>query len=99
MAIRWGTGPVFVYESITAARRWQGYALRSLFVLSMLVALGIVWQTSNVPSSPYAGVYARRELAKLGERIRATHPQLRQHDLLCQRSRRKIRQSKCRWPR
>ena len=30
--------PVFVYEWITSTRRWQAYALRSLFVLGLLVA-------------------------------------------------------------
>ena len=43
MPLRWGPGPVFVHESIAATRRWQLYALRSLFVLSLLVALAIVW--------------------------------------------------------
>ncbi len=33
-----GPGPVFVYEWITASRRWQVYALRSLFVLGLLAA-------------------------------------------------------------
>ena len=36
MPMRWGPGPVFVYESITAARRWQHYALRALSVLALL---------------------------------------------------------------
>src|SRR5579875_3304824 len=38
----WGPGPVFVYDWITSARRWQGYALRSLFVLGLLAALVVV---------------------------------------------------------
>ncbi len=38
-----GLGPVFAYEWITASRRPQGYALRSLFVLMLLAALGVVW--------------------------------------------------------
>ncbi len=36
-------GPVFDAELITRARRWQGYALRSLFVLGLLVGLALVW--------------------------------------------------------
>src|SRR4051794_1219661 len=35
MPRRWGPGPVFVYESIAASRRWQHYAARSLFVLTL----------------------------------------------------------------
>ena len=30
MKLRWGPGPVFAFESLVAARRWQMYALRSL---------------------------------------------------------------------
>ena len=41
MPLRWGPGPVFVHESIAATRRWQFYALRSLFVLGLLAALGL----------------------------------------------------------
>lgn len=43
MAIRFGPGPVFLYECITAARRWQIYAGRSLFVATLLAALVVVW--------------------------------------------------------
>jgi ABC-type transport system involved in multi-copper enzyme maturation permease subunit len=37
-----GPGPVFDYDCITASRRWQGYALRTLFVLGLLPALIVV---------------------------------------------------------
>jgi hypothetical protein len=47
---RMGLGPVFVYEWITAARRWQGYALRSLFVLLLLAALVIIWKGNQASS-------------------------------------------------
>jgi ABC-type transport system involved in multi-copper enzyme maturation permease subunit len=41
---RWsGLGPVFAFERVVAARRWQGYALRSLFVAALLAALVVVW--------------------------------------------------------
>jgi len=40
---RWGLGPVFVYESLLNARRWQVYAARSMFVLALLIGMGIVW--------------------------------------------------------
>jgi ABC-type transport system involved in multi-copper enzyme maturation permease subunit len=38
-----GSGPVFAYEWLTASRRWQGYALRSLLVLLLLLGLSAVW--------------------------------------------------------
>ena len=38
-----GLGPVFAYEWLTASRRWQGYALRSLLVLLLLLGLSGVW--------------------------------------------------------
>lgn len=37
-----GLGPVFAYEWIVASRRWQGHALRSLFLLVLLVTLVFV---------------------------------------------------------
>jgi ABC-type transport system involved in multi-copper enzyme maturation permease subunit len=41
---RWpGLGPVFAYEWLTASRRWQVYALRSLLVLFLLLGLSAVW--------------------------------------------------------
>jgi hypothetical protein len=43
LPLRFGPGPVFVYESIAASRRWQLYALRSLFVTSLLAALALIW--------------------------------------------------------
>jgi ABC-type transport system involved in multi-copper enzyme maturation permease subunit len=43
MARRWGLGPVFAYESLINARRWQVYAGRALLVGSLLVAMMLVW--------------------------------------------------------
>jgi ABC-type transport system involved in multi-copper enzyme maturation permease subunit len=40
---RLGPGPVFVYEWVVASRRWQAYAVRSLFIAILLVALVVVW--------------------------------------------------------
>jgi ABC-type transport system involved in multi-copper enzyme maturation permease subunit len=40
---RLGLGPVFVYEWVTAARRWQAYAVRSVFLLLVLLALTVIW--------------------------------------------------------
>ena len=41
MSPRWGPGPVFVHESIAATRRWQFFALRSLFVFGLLAGLAV----------------------------------------------------------
>jgi len=60
---RLGLGPVFAYEWITSSRRWQGYALRSSFVLSLLLALLVVWKTT----SPRGGENELRFMARLGE--------------------------------
>jgi hypothetical protein len=43
MAWRWGTGPVFAIEVRAAARRWQTFALRVLFIASLLLAFFVVW--------------------------------------------------------
>jgi ABC-type transport system involved in multi-copper enzyme maturation permease subunit len=39
----WGPGPVFAFESLIAARRWQLYALRSVYVSLLLVGLTLTW--------------------------------------------------------
>ena len=39
---RVGLGPVFIYEWISSARCWQGYALRSAFLSFLMAALGDV---------------------------------------------------------
>ncbi len=51
MTWRIGLGPVFAYEWIASARRWQGYALRSCFVLLLSAALVTVWIGLRVPSA------------------------------------------------
>jgi ABC-type transport system involved in multi-copper enzyme maturation permease subunit len=43
MTMRRGLGPVFRFESILASRRWQLYAMRSVFVLVLLVGMVLVW--------------------------------------------------------
>lgn len=65
MPKRWGPGPVFVYESITGARRWQVYALRSLFVLALLLSLTVVWQSLDL--RPGINRYTLQQLARVGE--------------------------------
>jgi ABC-type transport system involved in multi-copper enzyme maturation permease subunit len=41
--MRWGPGPVFAFESLIAARRWQVYALRSIYIGLLLVGLTLTW--------------------------------------------------------
>jgi ABC-type transport system involved in multi-copper enzyme maturation permease subunit len=43
MAVRWGLGPVFAAECLTASRRWQVYAGRSLVLAGVLAGLCLVW--------------------------------------------------------
>jgi ABC-type transport system involved in multi-copper enzyme maturation permease subunit len=43
MILRWGLGPVFVYETLRTSRRWQLYAGRCFFVAVLLAALFAVW--------------------------------------------------------
>src|SRR6476620_4596588 len=60
---RWpGLGPVFVYEWLTASRRWQGYALRSLLVSLLLLGLTAVWLGSHDGS----GDPTVQQLAEIG---------------------------------
>ncbi len=41
-----GLGPVFAFEWIMTARRWQMYAMRSITVVALLGAMGLVWSES-----------------------------------------------------
>jgi len=67
MADRWGLGPVFTYESIMNARRWQVYAGRSLFVLILLIGMGCVWASATT-GAPGPGVAATfQQMAAIGE--------------------------------
>jgi ABC-type transport system involved in multi-copper enzyme maturation permease subunit len=68
MAERFGLGPVFAYEWLTRSRRWQGYALRGLFVLALLVGLSLVWK--SVTANDYQT--SRQQLARAGESFYVT---------------------------
>src|SRR3954447_11720522 len=57
-----GLGPVFAYEWLTASRRWQGYALRSLLVLLLLLGLSAVWLGSHDGT----GELSVQQLAEIG---------------------------------
>jgi ABC-type Na+ efflux pump permease subunit len=73
---RWGIGPVFAYESLLNARRWQVYAGRSLFVLVMLIGMMVVWLIRDQAAAPPFGpapppgrsaLPTYKQMAKLGE--------------------------------
>jgi ABC-type transport system involved in multi-copper enzyme maturation permease subunit len=60
-----GLGPVFTYEWLTSSRRWQIYAVRALFVSSLLVALVVVWLSDR--SRLVAGSSIISSMAQLGQ--------------------------------
>ena len=65
---RWGLGPVFVYESLLNARRWQVYAMRSVFVLLLLVGLAAVWLGKDkLRGAPGPKLAFHQQMAQLGE--------------------------------
>jgi ABC-type transport system involved in multi-copper enzyme maturation permease subunit len=61
---RVGVGPVFVYECLISSRRWQGYALRALFLCVLLITLLVV---SDAGERTYAMTTPIRTMAALGE--------------------------------
>ena len=63
MAFRGGLGPVFAYEWLTATRRWQMYAGRTVFVGLLLVGLVFVWINSF---HERAGLTSYRAQAEIG---------------------------------
>jgi ABC-type transport system involved in multi-copper enzyme maturation permease subunit len=66
MRMRWGLGPVFFYEWLTASRRWQLYAIRAVFVAILLGALSLVWISHLNDMDDAAN---RRMLAQIGEQF------------------------------
>jgi hypothetical protein len=66
MALRFGPGPVFIYEPIAATRRWQLHATRALFVLMLLLGLAFAWQmaAAEFGTSEFVAI---RKLAALGQ--------------------------------
>jgi ABC-type transport system involved in multi-copper enzyme maturation permease subunit len=63
--MRFGTGPVFAYERLTASRRWQGYALRSFGLASLLIAMGAI-AASHGAFFEARSVKSLSEYARLG---------------------------------
>ena len=67
MPLHFGPGPVFIHESVAATRRWQLYALRSLFVFGLLLALAVVLYGVVEAIGGPAGNNSIQLLATLGE--------------------------------
>ncbi len=61
--MRWGLGPVFLYECLANSRRWQTYAIRSVGVAILLASIATIAmsQASRFSSHPW------RNYAALGE--------------------------------
>src|SRR5438270_3189870 len=61
--MRGGLGPVFAYECLIGARRWQVYAARSFGILAMGFGMAVVWWTH----AELGGAASIRSQAKVGE--------------------------------
>jgi ABC-type transport system involved in multi-copper enzyme maturation permease subunit len=57
---------VFVYEGLTAARRWQLYAMRALFVGLILLGMALIW-SNGLPKAARGAAVSVRDLARFGE--------------------------------
>jgi ABC-type transport system involved in multi-copper enzyme maturation permease subunit len=68
--MRLGPGPVFVYEWLTTARRWQPYAMRAAFVWLVLLGLAIV--ESDSPRRARSPLVSLHDLAVIGEQMYRT---------------------------
>ena len=67
MIARWW-GPVFEAERVTRARRWQVYALRSVFVGVLLLAFFLVWWSRGISGDSVNF----RQMAQMGASIYET---------------------------
>jgi ABC-type transport system involved in multi-copper enzyme maturation permease subunit len=59
--MRWGPGPVFIYECLANSRRWQTYALRSAGVAALLCAMAMIASSRETTAESW------RDYASLGE--------------------------------
>lgn len=66
MGRHWGPGPVFVYESLLASRRWTNYALRAGFALVLVIGLAIAWFNADLSKSA-ASTFNHKDLARIGQ--------------------------------
>jgi ABC-type transport system involved in multi-copper enzyme maturation permease subunit len=68
--MRIGPGPVFVYEGLAAARRWQLYAMRALFVGAIM--MGLMTIRMDVPRRGPNQLVSLRDLARFGQQVYQT---------------------------
>jgi ABC-type Na+ efflux pump permease subunit len=70
MAWPLGPGPVFAYERVAGARRWQTYALRALFVAMLLLGMTVTWwgMASNLGLQTARYVDTLRHHAEVGQK-------------------------------
>jgi ABC-type transport system involved in multi-copper enzyme maturation permease subunit len=61
--MRWGLGPVFAFESLLSARRWQTFAARAALIGALLIGLSVIWWTHDA-RRPRASI---RSQAQIGE--------------------------------
>ncbi|MEW4566478.1 ABC transporter permease subunit [Tautonia sp. JC769] len=66
MAGRIGLGPVFAFEWLMTARRWQTYGMRSLTVMLLLGSMTLVWLESRPPGVGPAELTIRQQ-AQVGQ--------------------------------
>src|SRR5437868_5067885 len=66
-AMHWGPGPVFVYECLAIARRWQIYVARSFTLAALLVAMTTIAPSGRGAMAVPAGGALASHYAKLGE--------------------------------
>jgi ABC-type transport system involved in multi-copper enzyme maturation permease subunit len=64
-----GPSPVLLYEALTASRRWQGYALRTLLILAILIALWLAWYSLTQQRRWAGPPSANQFMADLGEQF------------------------------
>jgi ABC-type transport system involved in multi-copper enzyme maturation permease subunit len=60
---RWSLGPVFVYDMLALARRWQVYASRAAFVLFLLIGMLVAWYSY---AQGFGGLPTLQQLAVIG---------------------------------
>ena len=66
MTMRWGLGPVFVFEWLMTSRRWQFYAARSLFILVLFASVSFAWW-SELERRPNRSIIQQQ--AQVGESV------------------------------
>ena len=71
MRARFGPGPVFAYEWLTATRRWQLYAVRAVFVAAILAGMVFIERIGPGPRAT-GSTMSRTELAQYGQRFYLT---------------------------